>query len=126
MSTILIVDDTVLAREAIARLLEYEGFTVLRANDGRAAWTLMYHHSPDLVLLDLVMPEMDGVTLLRMIRGNHRWHDLPVIVVTGAVDDPLLVERVQELEIQALVSKASFNFDDLLHLVKQHLPHAVA
>jgi hypothetical protein len=61
-----------------------------------------------------------------MIRGSKQWHDLPVIVVTGATDDPLLLERVQEMEIQALVSKASFNFDDLLRLVKEHLSHVVA
>src|SRR5450755_3383060 len=83
MSIILVVDDITLCREAISRLLEYEGFTVLRANHGREAWALMYHHAPDLVLLDLKMPEMDGVTLLRMIRGSPRWHELPVIVLTG-------------------------------------------
>jgi DNA-binding response OmpR family regulator len=126
MPTILIVDDAVLHREAVSRLLEHEGFTVLRANDGRAAWVLMYHHSPDLVLLDLVMPMMDGVTLLRMIRGCHRWHELPVIVLTGATDDHRLIENVRELEIQGLVPKASFNFDDLLSRIKQHLPKAVA
>ncbi len=69
MSTILVVDDTALAREAVSKLLEYEGFTVLRAGHGRDAWAMLYDHTPDLVLLDLMMPEMDGVTLLRAIRN---------------------------------------------------------
>jgi CheY-like chemotaxis protein len=72
------------------------------------------------------MPEMDGVTLLRMIRGSPRWHELPVIVLTGCADDHVLIENARELDFQDLVSKASFDFDDLLNRVKQHLPKAAA
>jgi DNA-binding response OmpR family regulator len=122
MSTILVVDDTALAREAVAKLLEYEGFSVLRAEHGRDAWAMMYDHTPDLVLLDLMMPEMDGITLLRMIRRSDRWERLPVVVLTGATDDQKLVQRARELKIQDLVPKASFGFDDLLKRVKAHLP----
>ena len=122
MSTILVVDDTALAREAVAKLLEYEGFAVLRAQHGRDAWAMMYDHTPDLVLLDLMMPEMDGITLLRMIRRSDRWERLPVVVLTGATDDQKLVQRARELKIQDLIPKASFGFDDLLKRVKQHLP----
>jgi len=118
MSTILVVDDTALAREAVAKLLEYEGFKVLRAEHGRDAWALMYEHSPDLVLLDLMMPEMDGVTLLRMIRRSNRWENLPVVVLTGATDDQKLIQRARELKIQDLVPKATFGFDDLLSRLK--------
>ncbi len=112
MSTILVVDDTALAREAVAKLLEYEGFSVLRAEHGRDAWAMMYDH----------MPEMDGITLLRMIRRSERWGSLPVVVLTGATDDQKLVQRARELKIQDLVPKASFGFDDLLKRLKAHLP----
>ncbi len=122
MSTILVVDDTTLAREALAKLLEHEGFSVLRAQHGRDAWALMYDHTPDLVLLDLMMPEMDGITLLRMIRRSDRWERLPVVVLTGATDDQKLIQRARELKIQDLVPKATFGFDDLLLRVKAHLP----
>jgi CheY-like chemotaxis protein len=121
MSTILVVDDTALAREAVAKLLEYEGFKVLRAEHGRDAWAMMYDHTPDLVVLDLMMPEMDGVTLLRMIRRSDRWEKLPVVVLTGANDDNKLIQRAKELKIQDLVPKATFGFDDLLTRVKKHL-----
>lgn len=122
MSTILVVDDTALAREAVAKLLEYEGFEVMRAEHGRDAWAMMYEKSPDLVLLDLMMPEMDGVTFLRMIRRSDRWENLPVVVLTGASDDQKLIQRARELKIQDLVPKASFGFDDLLKRLKAHLP----
>jgi CheY-like chemotaxis protein len=126
MPTILVVDDTALAREAVSKLLEYEGFTVLRAAHGRDAWAMMYGHTPDLVLLDLMMPEMDGVTLLHMIRDSVRWRDLPVIVFTGATDQQVLLERAQEWKIQDLIHKSAFGFDDLLMRVRQHLPAAMA
>lgn len=126
MSTILVVDDTALAREAVSRLLEYEGFTVLRAEHGRDAWAMMYDHTPDLVVLDLMMPEMDGVTLLRMIRRSERWQELPVIVLTGVGDEQKLVQRARELKIQELVPKATFGFDDLLTRVRLHLPAQTA
>ena len=122
MSTILVVDDTTLAREAVAKLLEHEGFSVLRAQHGRDAWAMMYDHTPDLVLLDLMMPEMDGITLLRMIRRSDRWERLPVVVLTGATDDQKLIQRARELKIQDLIPKASFGFDDLLARLKTHLP----
>jgi CheY-like chemotaxis protein len=124
MSTILVVDDTALAREAVSKLLEYEGFKVLRAEHGRDAWAMMYDNTPDLILLDLMMPEMDGVTLLRMIRRSDRWEHLPVVVLTGASDDQKLIQRARELKIQDLVPKASFGFDDLLRRLKVHLPQA--
>ena len=121
MSTILVVDDTALAREAVSKLLEYEGFKVLRAEHGRDAWALMYDNTPDLILLDLMMPEMDGITLLRMIRRSDRWENLPVVVLTGATDDQKLIQRARELKIQDLVPKATFGFDDLLCRIKAHL-----
>jgi myo-inositol catabolism protein IolS len=114
MPTILVVDDSALARDAVAKLFEYEGFKVLRAGHGRDAWAMMYQHTPDLVLLDLMMPEMDGVTLLHMIRDSVRWRDLPVIVLTGATDQNMLIKRACELKIQDLIPKSSFGFDDLL------------
>ena len=121
MSTILVVDDTALAREAVSKLLEYEGFKVLRAEHGRDAWAMMYDNTPDLILLDLMMPEMDGITLLRMIRRSDRWENLPVVVLTGATDDQKLIQRARELKIQDLVPKATFGFDDLLTRIRTHL-----
>ncbi len=124
MSTILVVDDIALARESIAKLLEHEGFRVLKAEHGRDAWALMYDHVPDLVLLDLMMPEMDGVTLLRMIRRSPRWKNLPVVVLTDVSEENFLVQRARELHIQDLIAKATFGFDELLKSVKRHLTAA--
>jgi DNA-binding response OmpR family regulator len=121
MSTILIVDDETLARDALARLLEHEGFTTLRAPNGREAWAMMYQQPPDLILLDLMMPEMDGVTFLSMVRRNALTRDLPVVVLTGADDRDHLITRAWDLGVNDLVPKADFTVADVVARIRQHL-----
>lgn len=124
MPTVLVIDDTALDREAIARLLEYEGFQTIRAGNGKEGWAIMYDQSPDLVLLDLMMPEMDGITFLRMVRKSDRWQDLPVIVLTGLSSDNILTKKALELGVNELIPKASFGVEELLSRIKQHVPVA--
>ena len=126
MHTILVIDDTALARESVSKLLEYEGFRALRARNGKEGWAMMYNETPDLILLDLMMPEMDGITFLRQLRHSTLWKDLPVIVLTGVSDDDKLITRAWELKVNDLVPKASFGFEDLLARVRQHLPMPAA
>ena len=122
MAKILVIDDTALARESVAKLLEYEGFNAMRARNGKEGWAMMYNETPDLILLDLMMPEMDGITFLRQLRRSTLWKDLPVIVLTGVDDNDKLITRAWELKVNDLIPKASFGFEDLLARVKQHLP----
>jgi DNA-binding response OmpR family regulator len=126
MSTILVVDDTALARESVSKLLEYEGFRTVKARNGRDAWAAMHHERPDLVLLDLMMPEMDGVTFLAMVRRSPLWRGLPVVVLTGAGDRGHLIRRAWDLKANDLVPKATFGFDELLARVRHHLAAAAA
>jgi two-component system OmpR family response regulator len=119
MSLILVVDDMTLAREAVARLLRYEGFQTVSAGNGKEAYATLYAQKPDLILLDLMMPEMDGITFLRMIRRHPQWEDIPILVLTGLHDDNKLVARARELGVYDLVPKASFGFDDLLGRIRK-------
>jgi two-component system KDP operon response regulator KdpE len=66
--TILVIDDNAIARKAIRLALEGEGYSVLEAPDGRTALELPERHSPDLVLQDLFLPDMDGFELLARLR----------------------------------------------------------
>ena len=122
MSTILVIDDTTLARESVSKLLEYEGFRAMRAKNGREGWAMMYNDTPDLILLDLMMPEMDGIEFLTKLRAQREWRDIPVIVLTGVSDDDKLITRAWELKVNDLIPKASFGFEDLLDRVRKHLP----
>jgi CheY-like chemotaxis protein len=79
----LVVDDDPEARERLRGLLAEEGWTVRTAENGRAALGLVAEGMPDLVLLDLVMPEMDGFAFLRELRARPAGRAAPVVVLTA-------------------------------------------
>ncbi len=81
--TILVVDDTEFNRDMLARRLTKQGMTVLTAETGEEALEILPKHTFDLILLDVMMPGIDGVEVLRRIRETHSPADLPVIMVTA-------------------------------------------
>ena len=80
---ILVVDDDWKSRDMLRRTLVKEGWTVAEASNGREAMSLLERSRPALVLLDLMMPEMDGFELLERMRRNEGWREIPVVVVTA-------------------------------------------
>lgn len=82
-ATILVIDDKDDTRDAIVAYLEYEGFQVREALDGTSALEALRGALPDLVLLDGMMPDMDGLDVLQAIRETPRSAHLPVIMVTA-------------------------------------------
>jgi signal transduction histidine kinase/CheY-like chemotaxis protein len=80
---ILVVDDDWKSRDMLRRTLAKEGWTVAEAGNGREAISLLERSCPALVLLDLMMPEMDGFELLERMRRDEGWRDIPVVVVTA-------------------------------------------
>jgi threonine synthase len=83
-SHILIVDDTPDARRLIMRILQSQGdYTLFEASDGRSAIEMAKEVVPDLIILDLMMPEVDGFAVLDALKQDQRTSDIPVIVVTA-------------------------------------------
>ena len=78
---ILVADDNRMNRLTLSRSLEGQGHTVDLAEDGQQALELLGSHSFDVVLLDIVMPEMDGYQVLERIKGDPQLRDIPVIVI---------------------------------------------
>src|SRR3954462_5512290 len=93
-STILIAEDHLDSRDALRALLEAFGFRVLVAGDGREAVRMAIAERPDLVLMDIMMPEMDGFQATRALRGDARTANMPIIAVTA-------MEGAQQLALQA-------------------------
>jgi DNA-binding response OmpR family regulator len=81
--TILVVDDDPGIRDALALLLEDEGYVVLTAPDGLAALEAVARDSPDLVITDLYMPGLDGVGLIERLQS--KWPDLPIFIVSAGI-----------------------------------------
>jgi twitching motility two-component system response regulator PilH len=83
MSTVLIVDDSSALREMIAGLLIKAGMNILEAKDGAEAQQKIDASPPDLVVLDIVMPNMNGYELTRWIKSNPKTKDVPVVICSS-------------------------------------------
>ncbi|HYV67129.1 MAG TPA: response regulator [Myxococcales bacterium] len=86
MPVVLLVEDDADTRELYASYLVSQGFRVLEAGDGLQALCQLAGERPDLMLLDLGLPRLNGVQLLRSIRQQPRLADLPVVIVSGQLD----------------------------------------
>ena len=122
MGTVLVVEDFDAAREVVMRILSREGYNVIGAADGLEAWDTVHTSTPDLVLLDLMMPGMDGMTLLTKLRGEPGFEDLPVIMLS-ALSDEARMRKAKELGAQDYLVKSRFTYDDLVRRVEQHVRH---
>jgi type II secretory ATPase GspE/PulE/Tfp pilus assembly ATPase PilB-like protein/CheY-like chemotaxis protein len=103
-STILLVDDEDQLRRVMRDLLERQGFTVVEARDGGEALASIDRYNPDLVILDLNLPGIDGYTVLDQIRSRDVTRNLPVIVLTAKTDEDNEV-RVLELGADDFLTK---------------------
>ncbi len=93
---LLVVDDEAMNRDMLSRRLQREGFTVLVAEGGRQALDVVASQTVDLVLLDVMMPEMTGVEVLQELRCGYPPTRLPVIMVSAAGDSPHVVEALNQ------------------------------
>jgi CheY-like chemotaxis protein len=118
--TLLVVEDDPAARDLLERTLTAEGWTLIEAENGRVALGLLEQHQPDAVILDLMMPEMDGFEFLEVVRADPRWRNLPVIVVTARelsdAERAFLSGNVQQILLKGATSK-----DELLRRLCQAL-----
>ncbi|MEO0539453.1 MAG: response regulator [Cyanobacteria bacterium P01_A01_bin.105] len=110
--TILVVEDDVNAREIMGRFLQQQDWRVDLTSNGREALTYLAREIPDMILLDLMMPELDGFGLMKEIQKNPDWAKIPVIVVTAKA---LTADEQQQLEgVAKVYQKADFDRQSLL------------
>jgi CheY-like chemotaxis protein len=120
MCSVLIVEDTPIVREPLEKLLRYEGFDTVATSNGVEALEAMKVHTPDVILLDVAMPKMNGVEFLHQLRGDERWRDVPVIVLTAVMDSTQL-RLARELSVREVLFKSKFSFTDLLGQIRRCL-----
>jgi CheY-like chemotaxis protein len=102
--TILVVDDDASNRDMLARRLTRLGYTVRKAEDGAAALAQVKTGSLDVILLDVMMPGMDGLEVLRVLKSSADWKDVPVIMLSG-IDTMETIGRCIELGAEDYLSK---------------------
>jgi CheY-like chemotaxis protein len=118
MSKLLIVDDEVAILEALTDILSVEGYEVATAANGAEGLKRASEERPDLILLDLMMPVMDGQEMLRRLKESPELRTIPVVVMSAG--------RVTKAELQGSRFLAKpFELDDLLDTVSAELnrPH---
>ncbi len=119
--TILLVEDDATTRDMVKRQLNCAGTTVIEASHGvEALETLKGGIGVDLVLLDLMMPEMDGFEFLDCLRGDPRWRDLPVVVLTARDLDQAERHYLKE-RVEHVLQKGRHNREKLLATLRSHL-----
>lgn len=115
---IAIVDDEPNVRRLVKRILQSQGnYTLFEAEDGRHAVELIQRELPDLIILDLMMPEMDGFSVMDILQKEKTTRDIPIIVITAKELTRNEKMRLQG-RIQALLQKGDFVSEELLDEVK--------
>lgn len=112
MAKIMVVDDDAAACLPIVKHLEAVGHEVKCCPNGREALAAVLAELPDAVVLDLMMPEMDGPTFLEVVRSYLRLQTLPVVVLTGLTDSPM-VDRSRTLKVNTILDKTKASLADI-------------
>jgi len=107
---ILVVDDDATTRYSLRRLLDHPALRVIEAADARAGWNAAHAARPELIILDLGLPDMDGGELLRRLKADAATRDVPVVVATAGDLTPANAEALRILA-QAVVSKRELEED---------------
>lgn len=116
MKKILVVEDDKSMLEAIGLILNYEGYEVLKARNGLRAMEILDQHKPDLILLDMVMPEMNGWEFAEAYTKKYEQR-APVIVLTGAADPE---QRALDVQAAGYIEKP-YEIDFLLKVVSESI-----
>jgi CheY-like chemotaxis protein len=101
---LLLIDDDQHGREGWAEFFHEAGYRISQASDGQEALAKVSDRRPDLILVDLGIPRLDGWELTRRVKGNPDWRQIPIIVLSG-LDYPDALERVTAAGCDAFVSK---------------------
>ena len=120
MAKILFIEDETALQKTLSAVMEQAGHTVVNAYDGEKGLELAQEAAPDLILLDLILPKMDGFSVLEKLKGDQKTKDIPVIVLTNleSVDD---VEKVIGLGATTYLVKANYDLDDIAGKINEVL-----
>jgi DNA-binding response OmpR family regulator len=119
LAPVLVVEDDLDTREALVRILQADGLAAETAGEGLEALERMGREIPSAILLDLMMPKMDGFRFLTEKQGNPEWADVPLVVVTARELTEEDRRRLRESGVEATLQKGSYRRADLLEEVRR-------
>jgi PAS domain S-box-containing protein len=115
---VMVVEDDVVIREIVVEMLKHAGWRVFKAENGKVALEQLNNKKPSLILLDLMMPVMDGFEFLKKLRENEKWCTIPVVVLTSTHLNPEEQARLQG-HVETIFQKETYNRENLLLHIHQ-------
>ncbi len=122
-TTILLAEDDIILSELYTERLKQEGFTVVHAGNGEEALEFVKEYNPSLIILDIMMPKMNGLDVLKSLKENPETAKIPVIIVTALVQE---IEKLNKIMTQAdaYVVKSEVLPGEIIEEVKKRLNNA--
>ena len=116
MTRVLVIDDEPAIADVLRMLLEFRGHEVLVANDGSRGYATAQRQAPDVIVLDLMMPVMDGFATLDALRSDERTEAIPVVILS-ALSSAEVKQRCHDMGVRAILQKP-YKPEDLLRAVE--------
>lgn len=116
----LIVEDEKPLLKALTEKFAHQGFRVLTAENGEKGLSLALENHPEIILLDIVMPKMDGITVVKKLREDEKCKNIPVILLTNLYDNEKLAEAGKYGVFDYLI-KSDWKLEDVVKKVKEKL-----
>ncbi len=120
MPKLLIIEDDPLVQELYRRLFEFKHYDIQTARDGEDGLAKLKNFTADLVLLDIMMPIMDGIDMLRAMSKDDQLKNIPVIMLTN-LDDDMAVKTAKELGAKDYMVKSDFTPSEIIKQVERQL-----
>ncbi len=118
---ILFVEDEIAMLNALESKFKQEGFEVFTASDGEEGVKLALKEKPDLLMLDIIMPKLDGLGVIKKIRENAKWgKDVPIIMLTN-LSDPEHVSEAAKYGVYDFLVKTDWRLDEVVQMVRTKL-----
>ncbi len=121
--TVLIIEDSPTVRLYYRKIFESKGFEVIEAENGQNGWILAYERVPDIIVLDMVLPDLHGLEILKKIRGNETTKNIPILVLTS-VKELNEVQKAINLGANYYSVKGSDSPEKIMNMIYKLLKRA--
>lgn len=120
MKKILFIEDESVLQKTVGIALKDEGYKVISATDGESGFNLAESQKPDLILLDIVLPKINGFEVLRKLKENPKTKDVPVIILTN-LERVADIDKALEAGATTYLIKVDYSLDEIVKKVKKAL-----
>ena len=119
---ILVIEDEILQLNLLSQQLTAKGYKVLKAKDGQEGLQLAFANKPDLILLDIVMPHLDGMTVMKKIREHDAWgKNVPIILLTNLDTNEDRLKDITRDQPAYYLVKSEWSMDQVMEKIEERL-----